>query len=88
MLVSDEFVELVKAPVFDNSLVIRAHPTATSWVVPVFDGPHLHIDLNKYIVNGGYVVRVGWTRFKDRRIIVVRGELDKLPPVDANQNIT
>ena len=82
VLVTDEFVEQVIAHVFDDSVIIQAQ--GSSVIVPVygFGVPDLRIDLNKYLVQGGYVVRAGWGRIDGHRVIAVRGELDKLPPVD------
>ena len=83
MLVTDEFVEAVIAPVFDDSLVIKTMPHHKDYVLPVpTSRDRLQIRLEKYIVSGGYMVRFGMARHGGRRYIVSPGQLEKLPPVD------
>jgi hypothetical protein len=89
-LITDELLHnaIHTAVATDDSVIIPMPKGADTVIVPNMSGADLRVQANKCIIDGRYVARFGVGRIGGRRFIVSRGDLEKLPTIDANTNIT
>jgi hypothetical protein len=88
VLVSEELISNGIPGLFDTSQVVKVPKHYRDWIVPLptaWDRGRVVIE--KFIIDGRYLVHYGVGHYGNQRVIVSYGTLEKLPPVDVDANM-